>query len=79
MDGNHPQHTVDGRNPAPVGIWFIPLSPHYLQCFIVTYRLPTGAGFLPSTVLLGSKIPLSSTKHHFSIITITSHMLNGQK
>ena len=32
-------HTVDGRNPAPVGIWFIPTKKkkkHYLQCFIVT-------------------------------------------
>jgi len=36
--------TVDGRNPAPVDRWFIPL-------FI--YRVSTiqgGAGFLPSTV-----------------------------
>ena len=34
-------HTVDGRNPAPVGsrIWFISFSSasHYLQCFIVKY------------------------------------------
>ena len=51
------------RNPAPVGIWFIPLSPHYLQCFIVTYRLPTGAGFLPSTVCLQIANPkVSSNK-----------------
>ena len=25
----------DGRNPAPVDKWCIPLSAHYLQCFIV--------------------------------------------
>ena len=30
--------TVDGRNPAPVGRWFIPWLYHYLQCLIVTYR-----------------------------------------
>jgi hypothetical protein len=34
-------HTVNGRNPAPVGIWFIPLEYRYS---------PTAAVFLPSTV-----------------------------
>ena len=29
---------VDGRNPAPVGRWFIPLQSHDLQFFIVTNR-----------------------------------------
>ena len=29
-------HTVDGRNPAPVGRWFFPLWSHQLQCFIGT-------------------------------------------
>ena len=29
-----PWNIVDGRNPAPVGRWFIPLQSHYFQCFI---------------------------------------------
>ena len=36
-------HTVDGRNPAPVDRWFIPL-------FIGFLTFQGGAGFLPSTV-----------------------------
>ena len=43
-------HIVDGRNPAPVGSWFISLQFHYVQCFIVTQQLAAGAGFLPSTI-----------------------------
>ena len=35
--------TVDGRNPAPVHRWFIPL-------FTGFFYIPGGAGFLPSTV-----------------------------
>ena len=30
------QATVDGRNPAPVGRWLIPLQSHDFQCFLVT-------------------------------------------
>ena len=38
-------HPVDGRNPAPVGRWFIPLT------VLHSYQyLPTGAGFLSFTV-----------------------------
>ena len=37
------EHTVDGRNPAPVDTWFIPL-------FIGFQTIQGGAGFLPSTV-----------------------------
>jgi hypothetical protein len=31
-------HNLDGRNPAPVGSWFIPFQSPYLQCFIASIR-----------------------------------------
>ena len=28
------KHTVDGRNPAPVGRWIVPVWPQYVSCFL---------------------------------------------
>ena len=56
--------TVDGRNPAPVGSWFIWLEFDYLQCFIVTltsYQLVFRISE-PSTVLTGN----THGVHHLS-------------
>ena len=46
-------HTVDGRNPAPLGMYKNPVNSG-INC------LSTGAGFLPSTV------PHESTKYKSS-------------
>ena len=35
-NGDESKRTVNGRDPAPVGRWFILQKSHYVQCFIVT-------------------------------------------
>ena len=45
-------HTVDGRNPAPVGNYWELYMKHCKQWGYGIDHLPTGAGFLPSTVCI---------------------------
>ena len=51
------KNTADGRNPAPLGRWFIQLQSHYLQCVLVISSYQLVQDFLHPQYLVGGFNP----------------------